>query len=62
MIGIELDVPGRPVVERALEWGLLINCTHDTVLRLLPPYVLTRAQADEIVSALDAALTSVYGS
>jgi len=36
MIGIELTVPGADVVKRCLERRLLINCTHQTVIRLLP--------------------------
>ncbi len=39
MIGLELTVSGKPVVPQAQEAGLLINCTADTVLRFLPPYV-----------------------
>ena len=58
MIGLHLNVPGRPIVERALARGLLINCTHETVLRLLPPFILSTEQADETVSILDEALES----
>jgi len=36
-IGIELDRPGTPLVVRALEKGLVINCTADTVIRIMPP-------------------------
>ncbi len=36
MIGIELTVPGTDVVKRCLERRLLVNCTHQTVIRLLP--------------------------
>ena len=56
MIGLELSCPGRPVVERALEQGLLINCTQRTVLRLLPPYILSEDEAREIIQRLDATL------
>jgi acetylornithine aminotransferase len=49
MIGIELDAPQPNLVKTALASGLLINVTHDTVIRLLPPLILTDAQADEIV-------------
>jgi acetylornithine/N-succinyldiaminopimelate aminotransferase len=58
MIGLELAAPGRPVVERALERGLLVNCTHETVLRLLPPFILSEREADEIVAILDDALAA----
>lgn len=44
MIGIELDRPGRAVVEACLAAGLLINCTQDNVLRLAPPLVISDAQ------------------
>ncbi len=44
MIGVELDRPGAAVVPAALEKGLLVNCTADTVIRLLPPFVLSRTE------------------
>jgi predicted acetylornithine/succinylornithine family transaminase len=47
MIGLELAVEGTPAVEACLERGLLINCTHGTVLRLLPAMNLTAEQAHE---------------
>ena len=53
MIGVQLTVPGKDMVTRAMQEGLLINCTHDTVLRFLPPYILTEAQVDEAVTILD---------
>ena len=43
MIGIELSIEGAPIVKACLERKLLINCTHDTVLRLLPAMNLTEA-------------------
>jgi acetylornithine aminotransferase len=52
MIGIELDRPCGELVKSALEAGLLINVTRDTVIRLLPPLVITRADADLIVERL----------
>jgi acetylornithine/succinyldiaminopimelate/putrescine aminotransferase len=54
--GIELTVPGAPVVDAALERGLLINRTADTVLRLLPPYVVQAADVEQMAGILDAAL------
>ena len=41
MIGIQLAVEGAPVVKACLERGLLVNCTHGTVIRLLPSLTLT---------------------
>ena len=48
MIGIELNTPVPQLVEQALAAGLLINVTQDRVIRLLPPLILSDAQADEI--------------
>jgi predicted acetylornithine/succinylornithine family transaminase len=47
MIGVELQVPGAPLVEACLERRLLINCTQGNVLRLLPAMNLTAAEAEE---------------
>jgi len=60
MFGIQLTRPGHAVVRAALDRGLLINCTHDTVLRLLPPYILTSEEAAETASILDESLTTVH--
>jgi acetylornithine aminotransferase len=50
MIGVELDTPCQPVMKIALERGLLLNVTAERVVRLLPPLILSDAEADEIVS------------
>ena len=47
MIGVELSVEGAAVVQGCLDKGLLINCTHQTVLRLLPSLTLTDVQIDD---------------
>jgi acetylornithine/N-succinyldiaminopimelate aminotransferase len=52
MCGVELDRPCAELVKQALATGLLINVTQDTVIRLLPPLVLTTAEADLIVARL----------
>lgn len=46
MIGVQLAVEGAPIVQKCLERGLLINCTHSTVLRLLPAVNITDEQID----------------
>jgi len=56
MLGIELKVPAKPVLEALLERGVIALLAGPRVLRLLPPLVLTRAQADELVTAIAAAL------
>jgi predicted acetylornithine/succinylornithine family transaminase len=60
MWGIDLDRPAAPVVQAALERGLLINRTAETVIRLLPPYVITTAEVDEAVDLLDASLGAAF--
>jgi acetylornithine/succinyldiaminopimelate/putrescine aminotransferase len=52
MIGVEIDFPGKQIVLDCMEQGLLINCTHDTVLRFLPPYILTEQDVDRAVTVL----------
>ena len=52
MIGIELSRPCVDLVRQALEKGLLINVTSDKVVRLLPPLVIKRAEAEQVVSTL----------
>ena len=49
MIGVELDRPCGVLVGKALEAGLLINVTGDTVVRLLPPLNFSEAEARELV-------------
>jgi predicted acetylornithine/succinylornithine family transaminase len=52
MLGVELTVPGKQLVLDAMAEGLLINCTHDTVLRFLPPYNVTEKEVDQAVKVL----------
>ena len=52
MIAIELSLPGAPIVATALEKGLRINCTQETVLRLLPAMTITTEQVDEAFEIL----------
>jgi predicted acetylornithine/succinylornithine family transaminase len=58
MIGIELTVDGVPVVQTCLEQRLLINCTHGTVIRLLPALTLTDEQLDSGCDILSKVLES----
>ncbi len=53
MLGIELNSPGKDVVEECLERNLLINCTHDTVLRLMPALNITKREIDKAIGILD---------
>jgi acetylornithine aminotransferase len=58
MIGIELEAPCGELVTQALEAGLLINVTADTVVRLLPPLIYTREEAQ---TALDRLVPLIAG-
>ena len=53
MIGVDLSVPGKQMVLDAQAQGLLINCTHDTVLRFLPPYIVTEKEVDAAITILE---------
>ena len=57
MLGIELSVEGGPFVTEALRRGLLINCTHDSTLRLLPAYTVTPAQVRQFLRLFATVLT-----
>lgn len=50
MIGIELDSPCGDLVQQALDKGILINVTADSVIRLLPPLIISDDEADQIVN------------
>ena len=52
MIGMELDRPCGVILTRAMEAGLLLSVTADTVVRLLPPLIFTTEQADDLVAIL----------
>ena len=56
MIGVELSVDGTPIVDQCLKRHLLINCTHGTVLRLLPALTLTDNELDEGCGILEEVL------
>ena len=58
MVGIELSIDGSPFVAESMQRGLLINCTHDYTLRLLPPFIITRAQVREFLRLLEQVLAA----
>jgi acetylornithine/succinyldiaminopimelate/putrescine aminotransferase len=53
ILGDELDRDGRPFVEAALRRGLIINCTADRVIRLLPPLNVTAEEADRALEIIE---------
>jgi acetylornithine aminotransferase/acetylornithine/N-succinyldiaminopimelate aminotransferase len=58
MQAIELDSAdlAKAVLKKLLEGGIIINRTHDTVLRFLPPYIIQKKHVDQVIEALDRAL------
>lgn len=62
MLGIELDRPCSELMQSALQRMLLINVTADTVVRLLPPLIVSDEQAETIVSTVCELVEDFLGS
>ena len=58
IIGVELTIEGGPLVIKAMERGLLMNCTVGNVLRFVPPLIVNRAEIDEAMTILDEVLAT----
>jgi acetylornithine/N-succinyldiaminopimelate aminotransferase len=56
ILGVDLSVDGAPFVTEALRRGLLINCTHDHVLRLLPPFIIRKRDVAEFLEKFETVL------
>ena len=52
MLGIQLDRPCSDIMNRALKAGLLLSVTAESVIRLVPPLILSQQEADEIAGIL----------
>ncbi|MFZ5802202.1 MAG: aspartate aminotransferase family protein [Candidatus Omnitrophota bacterium] len=61
MRAIKLSVPGASVVEAALKRGLIINCTQENVLRILPAMTIEKKRLDQGIGILDQALAETVG-
>ena len=59
MIGIDLHQPAQAVVDELQSRGILANCTHDTVIRLLPPLIVQREHIDQFAAELRSILVSM---
>lgn len=57
MIGVQLNGPGKKIVDKCLEMGVRINCTNNTVLRFMPPMIATKDHIDQAIEILDTVLT-----
>ena len=53
MLGVELSIEGAPFVAEAMKRGLLMNCTHEFTLRLLPPFIITSAQVHDFLRLIE---------
>jgi acetylornithine/N-succinyldiaminopimelate aminotransferase len=56
MLGLQLNMPGAAIVNRCLEKGLRINCTQETVLRMMPSMTVTQDEIDAAVAILEEVL------
>ncbi|MBU1922884.1 MAG: aminotransferase class III-fold pyridoxal phosphate-dependent enzyme, partial [Candidatus Omnitrophica bacterium] len=56
MFGMELNINGKQVVDKCIERGLLINCTHEKVLRLMPALNISKNEIDKGVKILEEVL------
>jgi acetylornithine/N-succinyldiaminopimelate aminotransferase len=56
ILGLDLTIEGAPFVEEALEQGLLINCTHEHILRLLPPFIVRAKDVSEFLKKFETVL------
>jgi acetylornithine/succinyldiaminopimelate/putrescine aminotransferase len=57
MIGVQLTGPGSEIVNKCLQKNLRINCTQGSVLRFMPPMIVTKEQIDQAINILDGVLS-----
>jgi acetylornithine aminotransferase/acetylornithine/N-succinyldiaminopimelate aminotransferase len=58
ILGIDLSIEGASFVQEAMRRTMLINCTHERILRLLPPYIIRRADVAEFLRRFESVLVS----
>jgi acetylornithine/N-succinyldiaminopimelate aminotransferase len=59
MIGMALDIPGGDIVKKGHDRGVLLNVTHDTVLRFVPALIVTKQEIDAMIVILDGIFAEV---
>jgi len=59
MIGMALDIPAGDIVRKGHERGVLLNVTHDTVLRFVPPLTVTKQEINQMIAILDGIFAEV---
>ncbi len=59
MIGMKLAIPGGDIVKKGHDRGVLLNVTHDTVLRFVPALTVSKQEVDEMIGILDGILSEI---
>ena len=59
MIGMNLSIPGGDIVKKGHDRGVLLNVTHDTVLRFVPPLTVSKQEVNEMIGILDGILAEI---
>lgn len=59
MCGLEFNIPAKPIVLELLKKGIIANSTSNTVLRLVPPYIIDNAMVDRLISELDSIIAEL---
>jgi len=52
MVGVQMNKDGNALVDKAREKGVLINVASDTVIRFVPPFVITKEEVDRVVDVV----------
>jgi predicted acetylornithine/succinylornithine family transaminase len=61
LVGLALTVPAREIVAQCMQRGLLVNATAESVVRLVPPLIVTQEEVDQAVAVIDAVLAAQEG-
>lgn len=56
MIGVEMHFPAQVIVDKLMQEGVLVNCTNENVIRLLPPYIITEEDINLFIEKFDKVL------
>lgn len=59
MVGVELNIEGKTIVAKCIEKGLLINCTHDRVLRIMPALSTNKKEIDKALTILESVIKEI---
>jgi acetylornithine/N-succinyldiaminopimelate aminotransferase len=57
IIGVELEIEGKEIVNKAMNYGLILNCIGTNVLRFVPPLIINESHVDEAISILEKVLS-----